>query len=144
MGCAQAIAFLRERGEQFAELAFDPDPDVRLAALPGFGLFLDDDDRAAAVLRERLATGEGIAARLRIVHAAATLALRLPAASQQVMGWLAADPAQDSATPLAALAQRARFAPDVRHEECRLACSSRSCKYRRLAATTQFHYKSHT
>ncbi|MGX1267090.1 hypothetical protein [Streptomyces phaeoluteigriseus] len=79
-------------------LAFDPDPDVRLAALPGFGLFLDDADRAAAVLRERLATGEGIAARLRIVQAAATLALRLPAALQQVMGWLAADPAQDPAT----------------------------------------------
>jgi hypothetical protein len=115
MGCAQAVAFLRERGAQFAELARDPDPDVRLAAIPGLGLFLDDADRAAAVLLERLAAERGIAARLRIVQAAATLALRLPVASQQVMDWLAglaADPAQDPATRLTALVQRARCAPD--------------------------------
>ncbi|MGW4568468.1 hypothetical protein ACWEN3_41010, partial [Streptomyces sp. NPDC004561] len=84
-GCAQAVAFLRERGSEFAELARDPDPDVRLAAIPGIGLFLDDADRAAAVLRERLAAERGIPARLRIVEAAATLALRLPTASQQAM-----------------------------------------------------------
>ncbi|WP_369244353.1 HEAT repeat domain-containing protein [Streptomyces sp. R41] len=115
MGCAQAVAFLCERGVEFAELARDPDPDVRLAAIPGLGLFLDDADRAAAVLRERLAAERGIAARLRIVEAAATLALRLPAVSQQVMDWLAvlaADPAQSPATRLAALVQRARCAPD--------------------------------
>ncbi|MEU6653463.1 HEAT repeat domain-containing protein [Streptomyces sp. NPDC046900] len=115
MGCAQAVAFLRERGVEFANLARDPDPDVRLAAIPGLGLFLDDADRAAAVLRERLAAERGIAARLRIVEAAATLALRLPAASQQVMNWLAglaSDPAQGPATRLAALVQRARCAPD--------------------------------
>ncbi|MFS4091497.1 hypothetical protein [Streptomyces sp. AF1A] len=88
-GCAQAVAFLRERGAQFAELARDPDPDVRLAAIGGLGLFLDDADRAAEVLRARLAAERGIAARLRIVEAAATLALRLPAASHQVTEWLA-------------------------------------------------------
>ncbi|MFH9826667.1 HEAT repeat domain-containing protein [Streptomyces bobili] len=115
MGCAQAIAFLRERGAQFAELAFDPDPDVRLAALPGLGLFLDDADRAAAVLRERMDVERGLEARLRIVEAAATLALRLPAATEQVTGWLAglaADPARGPVTRLAALVQRARCAPD--------------------------------
>ncbi|MER6075358.1 HEAT repeat domain-containing protein [Streptomyces sp. NPDC001817] len=115
MGCAQAVAFLRERGAQFAELARDLDPDVRLAAIPGLGLFLDDTDRAAAVLRERLAAERGVAARLQIVQAAATLALRLPAASQQMMDWLtglAADPALGPATRLAALVQRARCAPD--------------------------------
>ncbi|MFI2437139.1 HEAT repeat domain-containing protein, partial [Streptomyces sp. NPDC018957] len=115
MGCGQAVAFLRERGAQFAGLARDPDPDVRLAAIGGLGLFLDDADRAAALLRGRLAAEEGIAARLRIVQAAATLALRLPAASQQVMDWLAglaADPAQGPATRLAALVQRARCAPE--------------------------------
>ncbi|MEU8976443.1 HEAT repeat domain-containing protein [Streptomyces monashensis] len=115
MGCTQAVAFLRERGAEFAELARDPDPDVRLAAIPGLGLFLDDAGRAAAVLRERLAAERGIAARLRIVEAAATLALRLPTASHQVMDWLAdlaADPAQGPATRLAALVQRARCAPD--------------------------------
>ncbi|MEV7787592.1 hypothetical protein AB0O72_19700 [Streptomyces sp. NPDC088106] len=106
MGCARAVAFLRERGALFAELVFDPDPDVRLAAIPGLGLFLDDADRAAAVLRERLAAEEGIAARLRIVEAAATLALRVPTALQQVMDWLArlaADPARGPVTRLAAV-----------------------------------------
>jgi HEAT repeat protein len=115
MGCAQAVTFLRERGVEFAELARDSDPDVRLAAIGGLGLFLDDADRAAAVLRERLAAERGIAARLQVVQAAATLALRLPAASHQVMDWLAglaADPAQGPMTRLAALIQRARCAPD--------------------------------
>ncbi|WP_445530015.1 HEAT repeat domain-containing protein [Streptomyces cyslabdanicus] len=115
MGCAQAVAFLRERGLEFAELARDPDPDVRLASIPGLGLFLDDTDRATALLRERLAAEPGMVARLRIVEAAATLALRLPAASQQVRGWLsglAADPTQAPPTRLAALVQRARCAPD--------------------------------
>ncbi|WP_371572863.1 hypothetical protein [Streptomyces sp. NBC_01314] len=116
MGCGQAVAFLRERGAQFAELARDPDPDVRLAAIGGLGLFLDDDaDLAAAVLRERLAAERDIEARLRIMEAAATLAMRLPAASQQVMGWLsglAADPARGPVTRLAAVVQRARCTPD--------------------------------
>ncbi|WP_217548619.1 hypothetical protein [Streptomyces sp. GbtcB6] len=114
-GCAQAAAFLRERGAEFAELAHDVEPDVRLAAIPGLGLFLDDADRAAAVLRERLAAERGIAARLRIVEAAATLALRVPAATHQVMNWLAglaADPAWGPVTRLAAVVQRARCAPD--------------------------------
>ncbi|MFE0453824.1 HEAT repeat domain-containing protein [Streptomyces sp. NPDC058914] len=115
MGCAQAVAFLRERGAEFAELARDPDPDVRLAAIGGLGLFLDDADQAAAVLRERLAAEHGIAARLRTVQAAATLALRLPAATQQMMDWLAGlatDPAQGPVTRLAAVVQRVRCVPD--------------------------------
>ncbi|WP_143079101.1 hypothetical protein [Streptomyces monashensis] len=115
MDCTQAVAFLRERCEEFAELARDPDPDVRLTAIPGLGLFLYDAGRAAAVLRERLATERGIAARLLIVEAAATLALRMPTASHQVMHWLAglaADPVQGPETRLAALVQRARCAPD--------------------------------
>ncbi|MEE1757821.1 HEAT repeat domain-containing protein [Streptomyces sp. SP18BB07] len=114
-GYAQAVAFLRERGGEFAGLARDSDPDVRLAAIGGLGLFLDDADRAATVLRERLAAEQGIAARLQVVQAAAALALRLPAASHPVMDWLAglaADPAQGPVTRLAALVQRARCAPD--------------------------------
>ncbi|MEE1757859.1 HEAT repeat domain-containing protein [Streptomyces sp. SP18BB07] len=114
-GCTQAVAFLRERGGEFAELARDSDPDVRLAAIGGLGLFLDDADLAAAVLRELLAAEQGIAARLRTVETAATLALRLPAASHQMMDWLtglAADPAQGPVTRLAALVQRARCVPD--------------------------------
>ncbi|WP_327188225.1 HEAT repeat domain-containing protein [Streptomyces sp. NBC_01334] len=115
MGCGQAVALLRERGEQFAELSCDLDPDVRLAAIPGLGLFLDDADRAAAVLRERMDVERGLEVRLRIVEAAATLTLRLPAATQQVTGWLsglAADPARGPVTRLAAVVQRARCAPD--------------------------------
>lgn len=114
-GYGQAVAFLRDRGAEFAEFARDPDPDVRLAAIPVLGLFLDDADRAAAMLRERLDAERGLAARLRIVQAAATLALRVPTASQQVMDWLgglAADPDQGPATRLASLVQRARCAPD--------------------------------
>ncbi|MEU6258612.1 HEAT repeat domain-containing protein [Streptomyces sp. NPDC047043] len=120
MGCAQAVAFLRERGARFAVLARDPDPGVRLAAIPGLGLFTDDADLAAAVLRERLAAEQGIAARLQVVQAAAALALRLPAAAHQVTDWLAgiaADPARDSATRLAALIQRACCAPEAIGED---------------------------
>ncbi|ULR55728.1 HEAT repeat domain-containing protein [Streptomyces deccanensis] len=114
-GYAEAVAFLRERGGKFAELVRDSDPDVRLAAIPGLGLFLDDADRAATALRELLAAEQGMAGRLRTVETAATLALRLPAATHQVMDWLAglaADPAEDPATRLAALVQRARCSPD--------------------------------
>ncbi|MGN5376886.1 hypothetical protein ACQ4WX_02440 [Streptomyces lasalocidi] len=115
MGCAQVVTFLRERGAEFAQLARDADPDVRLAAIPGLGLFLDDADRAAAVLRERLAAERGIAARLRILEAAATLA-PAPAgmASHRVTDWLsdlAADPVQGPATRLVALVQGAHCAP---------------------------------
>lgn len=115
MGCGQSVAFLRERGERFAELARDPDPDVRLAAIGAVGLFLDDADRAAEVLRERLAVEEGISARLRIVETAAALALRLPEAAPPITDWLtglAADTAQDPAVRLAALVQRVRCTPD--------------------------------
>ncbi|MFD5015384.1 HEAT repeat domain-containing protein [Streptomyces chartreusis] len=114
-GYAQAIGFLRERGAAFVELARDRDPDVRLAAIPGLGLFIDDTDLATGVLCERLAAEPGVAARLRIVEAAAALALRLPAASPQIRDWLgglASDPAQDSTTRLAALVQQARCAPE--------------------------------
>ncbi|WP_449338927.1 HEAT repeat domain-containing protein [Streptomyces chartreusis] len=113
-GYAQAIGFLRQRGAAFVELARDRDPDVRLAAIPGLGFFLDDADLATRTLCERLAAEQGLSARLRIVEAAAALALRLPAASPQVRDWLgelAADPAQDPATRLAALVQQARCAP---------------------------------
>lgn len=114
-GHGQADDFLRRRGARFVELARDTDPDVRLAALPALGLFLDDADQAAAVLCERLAAEPGIAARLRIVKAAATLALRLPVAAHQVKVWLAeiaAEPAWGPVTRLGAVIERARCAPD--------------------------------
>ncbi|UXX98011.1 HEAT repeat domain-containing protein (plasmid) [Streptomyces sp. AD2-2] len=115
-GFGQAVTFLRERGAEFAELARDADPDVRQAAIPGIGFFLDDADRAAAVLRERLAAEHGVATRLLIMDAAATLTLRRPADAHHVTDWLAglaADPTRDPVTRLAALIQRARCAPDA-------------------------------
>ncbi|MEU1520079.1 hypothetical protein ABZ490_49575 [Streptomyces sp. NPDC005811] len=54
---AQAGAFLRERGARFAELARDPDPDARLAAIGGLGLGCiarRRSGRSAARLRRRL------------------------------------------------------------------------------------------
>ncbi|MET9914183.1 HEAT repeat domain-containing protein [Streptomyces sp. NPDC006476] len=111
---AQAAAFLRARGVEFADLARDDDPHVRLAAIPGLGLFLDDAGRAAGLLRERLTAERDIAARLRILDAAAVLALRLPTTSPHVQEWLgrlAAEPAWGPVTRLAALIQRARCTP---------------------------------
>ncbi|MFJ9909093.1 HEAT repeat domain-containing protein [Streptomyces sp. NPDC101152] len=113
-GCAQAAAFLRARGGDLADLARNDDPHVRLAAIPGLGLFLDDAGQAAALLRDRLAAERGIAARLRILDAAAALALRLPEASPYVEDWLvqlAAAPAWGPVTRLAALIQHARCTP---------------------------------
>ncbi|MGW6737594.1 hypothetical protein [Streptomyces sp. NPDC055013] len=52
-GYAQAMGFLRERGAAFVGLARDPDPDVRLAAIPGLGFFLDDADLAARCIDPR-------------------------------------------------------------------------------------------
>jgi hypothetical protein len=111
----RGVVFLRECGGQFAGFACDSVLDVCLAAVGGLGVFLDDAGQAAAVLRGRLVAEDGVAAWLRTVEAAATLALRFPAASHQVAGWLAvlvAGPVQDSATRLAALVQLARCAPD--------------------------------
>ncbi|MEU6379031.1 hypothetical protein [Streptomyces sp. NPDC046909] len=47
-----------------------------LAAVAGLGLFVDDAGFAVAVLRERLGAEHGITVRLRIVEAAAMLALK--------------------------------------------------------------------
>ncbi|MGN9838314.1 hypothetical protein ACTMTI_09370 [Nonomuraea sp. H19] len=112
---AEAAAAVRKRAEVFVGLASDADPRVRRAAIPGLGLFLDDADRAAAVLRDRLPAEPGIVERLLIVEAMATLALRLPTLPDDAMAWfagLAADSAADPETRLAAVVQRARCAPE--------------------------------
>ena len=112
---AGAAAVMRGRAEAFVEFATDADPRVRRAAIPGLGLFLDDADQATAVLRGRLAAETGMAERLLILEAMATLALRLPEVLDDAMAWfagLAADPAAGLETRLAAVVQRARCAPE--------------------------------
>jgi hypothetical protein len=115
MGYVDAAAEVRERAEVFVEFASDADPRVRRAAFPGLGLFLDDANRAAEVLRGRLRAEPGIVERLLVVEAMTTLALRLPTVSDDVMAWFAAlavDPAVDPETRLAAVVQRSRCAPE--------------------------------
>ncbi|MGW4896860.1 HEAT repeat domain-containing protein, partial [Kitasatospora sp. NPDC004240] len=70
---ADVVPRMRERVGLFVRYAADPDSRVRQAAVPALGLFLDDAERAFALLRERLAAEGGTAERLLVVEAAATL-----------------------------------------------------------------------
>ncbi|MFE6052569.1 HEAT repeat domain-containing protein [Kitasatospora sp. NPDC056446] len=111
---ADVVPQMRERVEDFVRHAADPDPQVRRAAVPALGLFLDDADRAFALLRQRLAAESGTVERLLVIEAAATLARRLPAALDPVTTWLAAlaaDPALDADIRLASLVHRAACTP---------------------------------
>ncbi|MGW4898221.1 HEAT repeat domain-containing protein [Kitasatospora sp. NPDC004240] len=111
-----AVPRMRERVDVFVRYAADPDPQVRQAAVPALGLFLDDTERAFALLRERLAAEGGTIERLLVIETAATLARRLPAALGPVTTWLAAlatDPALDADIRLAALVHRAAHTPEA-------------------------------
>ncbi|MFD0480488.1 hypothetical protein ACFQ0B_79440 [Nonomuraea thailandensis] len=121
---AGAAAVMRARAQAFVAFAADADPLVRRRAVAGLGLFLDDADRALALLRERLAAEPGLTERLQVLNAAALLATRLPAAWAATLAWLAdlaTDPATNSAidpgTRLAAVVHRARCAPEQIREE---------------------------
>ncbi|MFI0990620.1 HEAT repeat domain-containing protein [Streptomyces exfoliatus] len=107
---------MRERGEAFVAYACDADSGVRRAAIKGLGLFLNDAERAVAVLRDRLNAESGIRERLLVVETMADLALRLPAAQIPAREWF--DALADSVTMaadirLAALVHRARCAPEA-------------------------------
>nr|WP_235619372.1 hypothetical protein [Embleya scabrispora] len=56
-----AVAHMRRHADALVALTADPDPDVRRAAIPALGLFVDDDGgrRADALLHERLAAEDG-------------------------------------------------------------------------------------
>ncbi|MEU1284556.1 HEAT repeat domain-containing protein [Kitasatospora sp. NPDC005856] len=113
---ADVVPRMRERIEDFVRHAADPDPQVRQAAVPALGLFLDDAERALALLREWLAAENGTVERLLVIEAAATLARRLPEAIGPVTTWLAdlaADPALDPDIRLAALVHRAACTPEA-------------------------------
>ncbi|MDR7323706.1 MULTISPECIES: HEAT repeat domain-containing protein [Catenuloplanes] len=106
---------LRDRGETFVALAADPDPCVRVAAIPAIGLIHSDGVRAATVLRRRLPAESDLVIRLAIVRSMGEIALRHPACAADVIAWLdalAADPGADAGTRLAAVVHRARSAPD--------------------------------
>ncbi|MFB7382466.1 HEAT repeat domain-containing protein [Kitasatospora purpeofusca] len=77
---AETVPRMREHAADFERYAADPDPQVRRAAVPALGLFVDDTDRAFALLRERLAAESGTAERLLAVETAAALARRLRSA----------------------------------------------------------------
>ncbi|MGW1963603.1 HEAT repeat domain-containing protein [Streptomyces sp. NPDC001935] len=106
---------MREHVDAFVAYTRDPDVRVRRASIESLGLFLDDAERAVALLRDRLADESGAAERLLVVRTMADLALRLPAAAPPARTWL--DALADSGTTepdtrLAALVHRARCAPE--------------------------------
>ncbi|MGW7447994.1 HEAT repeat domain-containing protein [Kitasatospora sp. NPDC054795] len=116
MPYADVVPRMRERIEDFVRHAADPDPQVRQAAVPALGLFLDEAERALALLRERLAAENGTVERLLVIEAAATLARRLPEAIGPVTTWLTsltANPALDPDIRLAALVHRAACTPEA-------------------------------
>ncbi|WP_049650928.1 HEAT repeat domain-containing protein [Kitasatospora sp. MY 5-36] len=113
---ADVVPRMRERIADFVRHAADSDPQVRQAAVPALGLFLDDAERAFALLRERLAAESGTLERLLVIETAATLAQRLPGALGPVTTWLAvlaADPALDADIRLAALVHQAACTPEA-------------------------------
>ncbi|MFJ3860462.1 HEAT repeat domain-containing protein [Streptomyces sp. NPDC090085] len=112
--CQDAAALMRGRGESVVGYARDADVRVRGAAIAGLGLFVDDAERAAGVLRDRLDAEHGITERLLVVRTMGDLARRLPAARVPAGEWfdVLADGADvDADVRLAALVQRARCVP---------------------------------
>ncbi|MFJ8856435.1 HEAT repeat domain-containing protein [Streptomyces sp. NPDC102437] len=106
---------MREHADAFVSYASDPDARVRRAAIEGLGLFLDDAERAVALLQARLEEEGGAAERGLVVRTMADLVLRLPAAAGPVRPWFNAlvdNGALDPDTRLAALIHRTRCAPE--------------------------------
>ncbi|MGW3511884.1 hypothetical protein [Streptomyces sp. NPDC000994] len=64
---ADSAALMRERADAFVSYASDPGPQVRRAGIEGLGLFVDDADRAVAILRGRLPVENRIAELLLVV-----------------------------------------------------------------------------
>lgn len=119
-GHYKAAALMRERAGTFIGFATDSDRLVRQAAIPALGLLVDDAERAAAVLRERLPAAPGVVERLLLVEAMAELALPRPDVLAAASAWLASladDTALDPTTRLAALIQHARCTPDFDAQE---------------------------
>ncbi|WP_212996913.1 hypothetical protein [Winogradskya consettensis] len=111
---AGAAAVVRARAAVFGGFVAEDDPEVRRAAVPALGLFFDDGERAAAMLRARLIAEPGVAERLLVVETMATLALRLPGCAAGAVVWfdgIAGDAGVDATTRLAAVVHRFRVEP---------------------------------
>ncbi|MEV7123174.1 HEAT repeat domain-containing protein [Kitasatospora griseola] len=120
IGHPEAATLVRERAEAFIGFAAAPDRLVRQAAVPALGLFVDDAQRAFAVLRERLAAEAGAVERLLVLRTTAVLALRRPEVSEFATAWLGElldDAALDPTVRLGALVQRARCIPGFDAQE---------------------------
>ncbi|MFG2696905.1 HEAT repeat domain-containing protein [Kitasatospora sp. NPDC048407] len=120
VGHPEAAALVRERAEAFIGFTAEPDRLVRQAAIPALGLFVDDAERAFAVLRERLAAEPGAVERLLVLRTTAVLALRRPEVSEFATAWfgeLLDDAALDPTVRLGALVERARCVPGFDADE---------------------------
>ncbi|MFE3073351.1 HEAT repeat domain-containing protein [Streptomyces sp. NPDC059247] len=110
-----ALALMREHAETFVSHAGDTDLQVRMAAIPGLALFLEDASQAIEVLRGRLTAARDTAERFLVVETIAELALRLPSAQVPAREWLAAladGAGADADVRLASLVHRARCVPE--------------------------------
>ncbi|MBM9624366.1 HEAT repeat domain-containing protein [Streptomyces zhihengii] len=107
---------MREHAADLVAFTRDADPRVRAASIESLGLFLDDAERAMALLDNRLVEESGTAERELVVRTMADLALRPSEAATQARAWLdalAESTATDPDTRLAALVHRARCAPEA-------------------------------
>jgi hypothetical protein len=101
----------RSRAGHFVTLAGDPEAHVRIAAIPALPLVLDDAERTATLLTNRLLAATGSIERMTIVAAMGTLAVREPQCAPDMtalLGSLAVAPAVHLETRLAAVVHRAR------------------------------------
>ncbi|GLY02366.1 hypothetical protein [Actinoplanes sp. NBRC 101535] len=111
-----AAAFARSHAEAFADFTADADCRVRQAAIPSLGLFLDDADRALAVLQDRSAMSFCLLERLLVTRTTATLTRRLPEIRPAATAWLAGlvrNPLGEPEFRLAALIHQAGCDPEA-------------------------------
>lgn len=115
-----AAAFMRAHAEAFVALVGDATCQVRQAAIPGLGLFLDDATRAFSLLQNRSAMKFCLLERLLVTRTTATLAQRLPVIMPAAAAWLASlavDPDGEPEFRLAALIHQTRCTPDAISDE---------------------------
>ncbi len=111
----ELAAFLRANADILIALAADTSCEVRQAAIPALGLFLDDAQRSLDLLQQRWAAAECRAERMQVARVTATLAGRLPAIAPAATAWLAdlsTDPSPSAEVRLAALVHSARRGPE--------------------------------
>ena len=111
---SEASATMAGHSPLFERFATDPDPQVRLVAIPAVAHFPTDPARTAMFLQSRLDAEAEVLQRLALVDTSVALVLGHPDAAEVVRAWLerlAADASIDATLRLAALAGRARCTP---------------------------------